>query len=118
MSLPVKARMDFAVDNFIDPAHVPFVHHGLFRQRHVPKLKEKEFTRLPQGFRCVCRNVTLPNTIVFRMLNPRRSPAMTTVDFLMPDIHTETFEVGKRWGAIRVVVTPVTEGTETGSGDH
>ncbi len=109
MSLPVKARMEFAVDNFIDPAHVPFVHHGIFRQRHVPRVKEKEFTRLAQGFRTVSTNVSLPNTIVFRVLNPRLAPAITTVDFLMPGIHLETFEVGTRWGAIMVVVTPLTE---------
>ncbi|MGH7254923.1 MAG: Rieske 2Fe-2S domain-containing protein [Nitrospirales bacterium] len=109
MSLSVKARMEFAVDNFIDPAHVPFVHHGLFRQKHVPKVKEKEFTRLAQGFRTVNENVKLPNTIVFRVLNPRLASAVTTVDFLMPGIHVETFEVGSRWGAIMVVVTPVTD---------
>ncbi len=109
MSLPVKARMDLAVDNFIDPAHVPYVHHGLFRQRHVPREKEKEFTRLPEGFRTVSNNVHLPNTIVFRVLNPRLTPARTTIDFLMPGIHVETFEVGTRWGAIMVVVTPIAE---------
>jgi phenylpropionate dioxygenase-like ring-hydroxylating dioxygenase large terminal subunit len=111
ISLPVKARMDLAVDNFIDAAHVPFVHHGLFRQRHVPKLKEKEYTRLPQGFRTTATNIRLPNTIVFRVLNPTLAPAKTTVDFLMPGIHTETFEVGSRWGAIMVVVTPLTDKT-------
>ncbi|HJU06182.1 MAG TPA: hypothetical protein VJ692_13620 [Nitrospiraceae bacterium] len=109
LSLPVKARMDLAVDNFIDAAHVPFVHHGLFRQRHVPKLKEKEYTRLAQGFRTVAHNIRLPNTIVFRLLNPTLAPAKTTVDFVMPGIHTETFEVGSRWGAIMVVVTPLTD---------
>ncbi len=111
ISLPVNARMDLAVDNFIDPAHVPFVHHGIFRQRHVPKLKEKEFTRLDLGFRTVNHRAVLPNTIVFRMLTPRLAPAKTTIDFLMPGIHVETFEVGARWGAIMVVVTPLTETT-------
>ena len=109
MSMPVKARMEFAVDNFIDPAHVPFVHSGIFRQRHVPRLKEKEFTQLPQGFRTVSSNVLLPNTFVFRVLTPTLAPAKTTVDFLMPGIHLETFEVGARWGAIMVVITPLTE---------
>jgi phenylpropionate dioxygenase-like ring-hydroxylating dioxygenase large terminal subunit len=111
VSLPVNARMDLAVDNFIDPAHVPFIHHGIFRQRHVPKLKEKEFTRLDLGFRTVNHRAVLPNTIVFRMLTPRLAPAKTTIDFLMPGIHVETFEVGARWGAIMVVVTPLTETT-------
>ena len=111
MSLPVKARMDLAVDNFIDAAHVPFVHHGLFRQRHAPKLKEKDYTRLAQGFRTVSEDVHLPNTIVFRVLNPALAPARTTVDFLMPGIHTETFEIGARWGAIMVVITPLTDKT-------
>ena len=111
MSMPVKARMDLAVDNVIDAAHVPFVHHGLFRQRHVPKLKEKEYTRLAQGFRTVAENIRLPNTIVFRVLNPTLAPAKTTVDFVMPGIHTETFEVGARWGAIMVVLTPLTDAT-------
>ena len=109
MSMPVKSRMEFAVDNFIDPAHVPFVHPGIFRQQHVPRQKEKEFTRLPQGFRTVSTNVLLPNTIVFRVLTPTLAPAKTTVDFLMPGIHLETFEVGARWGAIMVVVTPLSE---------
>lgn len=109
MSMPVKSRMEFAVDNFIDPAHVPFVHAGIFRQRKARRLKEKEFIRLPQGFRTVSTNVLLPNTIVFRAVTPTLAPAKTTVDFLMPGIHLETFEVGTRWGAIMVVVTPLTE---------
>jgi len=109
ISLPVKARMELAVDNFIDPAHVPYVHHRLFRQRHVPREKTKEFTRLPEGFRTVSSDVQLPNTIVFRVLNPRLAPARTTIDFMMPGIHVETFEVGSRWGAIMVVVTPIGE---------
>ncbi|MGH7165443.1 MAG: hypothetical protein ACREIS_07975, partial [Nitrospiraceae bacterium] len=83
------------------------VHHRLFRQRHVPRKKEKEFTRLPEGFRTVSSNVLLPDTIVFRVLNPRLTPARTTVDFLMPGIHVETFEVGARGGAIMVVVTTI-----------
>lgn len=111
MSVPLNARMDLAVDNFIDPAHVPYVHHGLFRQRHVPRLKEKEFTRIESGFRTVNSRALLPNTIVFRLLTPRLAPARTTIDFMMPGIHQETFEVGSRWGAIMVVVTPLTEVT-------
>ncbi len=109
MSLTANARMDLAVDNFIDPAHVPYIHNGIFRQRHVPRLKEKEFTRLPLGFRTVSIKTTLPNTIVFRVLNPTMAPAQATVDFLLPGIHIETFQVGSRWGAIRVVVTPLTD---------
>src|SRR5205085_8183860 len=35
--------------------------------------------------------------------------ARTLVDFVMPGIHIETFEVGARWGAIMVVVTPIDE---------
>ena len=101
--------MDLAVDNFIDPAHVPFIHHGIFRSRHQPRRKEKEFTRLPLGFRTVSRNVALPNTLMFKLVDPSSSPAVTTVDFLMPGIHIETFEMGRRWGAIMVVVTPLTE---------
>jgi hypothetical protein len=42
-------------------------------------------------------------------VTPTLAPAKTTVDFLMPGIHLETFEVGARWGAIMVVVTPLTE---------
>lgn len=109
MSLSVQARMELAVDNFIDPAHVPFVHHGLFRLRHEPKVKEKEFTRLPQGFRTVSKNLSLPQTIVFYLLSPSRRPVTAVVDFVMPGVHLETFEVGSRWGAIMVVVTPIAE---------
>jgi phenylpropionate dioxygenase-like ring-hydroxylating dioxygenase large terminal subunit len=108
-SLEVQAPMDLAVDNFIDPAHVPFIHHGIFRQRHRPRLKHKEFVRTPQGFRTVARNVTLPKTFMFWLLNPQGAPAVTTVDFIMPGIHVETFEMGRRWAAIMVIVTPLTD---------
>lgn len=111
LSLPLNARMDLAVDNFIDAAHVPFVHHGIFRQRHIPRLKEKEYTRLGQGFRSVTHQVRLPNTLLFRILTPSLAPTKTTIDFLMPGIHLETFDVGPRWGAIMVVVTPLTDTT-------
>ncbi|MBI4401961.1 MAG: aromatic ring-hydroxylating dioxygenase subunit alpha [Nitrospirae bacterium] len=108
VSVPVKVRMDFAVDSLVDPAHVPFVHNRFFRQQHVAKLKEKEFTRLPLGFRTVSNNVKFPNTFVFRALTPGLALARTTVDFLLPGIHLETLEVGKRFGSIMLIATPLT----------
>ena len=111
VSVSVKVRIDLAVDSLVDPAHVPFVHNKFFRERHVSKMKEKHFTRLPLGFRTVSENIRLPNTFIFRALTPRLARARTTVDFLLPGIHLETLEVGKRVGSIMLIATPLT--TET-----
>jgi len=111
VSVPVKVSIDLAVDSLVDPAHVPFVHNRFFRQRHVARMKEKEFTRLPLGFRTVSENIRLPDTFIFRALTPGLGRARTTVDFLLPGIHLETLEVGKRFGSVMLIATPLT--TET-----
>jgi phenylpropionate dioxygenase-like ring-hydroxylating dioxygenase large terminal subunit len=111
VSVSVKVRIDLAVDSLVDPAHVPFVHNKFFRERHVTRMKEKHFTRLPLGFRTVSDNIQLPNTIVFRALTPGLSRAKTTVDFLLPGVHLETLEVGKRLGSIMLIATPLTKET-------
>lgn len=111
MSVSVKVRFDFAVDSLVDPAHVPWVHNRFFRQKRVVRLKEKEFTRLPLGFRTVSENVELPNTFVFRALTPGLARARSAVEFVLPGIHFETHEVGTRFASVMLVATPLT--TET-----
>lgn len=110
-SVCVNARMDFVVDSLVDPAHVPFVHNRFFRQKRVAKLKEKEFTRLPLGFRTVSENTQLPNTFVFRILGAGAKQATTSVDFFLPGIHLETLQVGQRFGSIMLIATPLTPET-------
>jgi phenylpropionate dioxygenase-like ring-hydroxylating dioxygenase large terminal subunit len=66
-----KVRWDFAVENLMDPAHVPFVHNNYFRRREAAKRKEKVFTRPPLGFCTVSQNVLLPNTFIFHAFSPR-----------------------------------------------
>jgi phenylpropionate dioxygenase-like ring-hydroxylating dioxygenase large terminal subunit len=104
----VNARWDFAVDSLADPAHVPFVHHRYFRQRRAPQPKTKDFTRLPLGFRTVSRNVLLPDTFIFRFLSPKLGVATTTVDFVLPGIHFEKWEVGNRFASVMLIATPLT----------
>jgi phenylpropionate dioxygenase-like ring-hydroxylating dioxygenase large terminal subunit len=107
----VKARWDFAVDSLTDPAHVPFVHNKYFRQQQVAKKKEKIFTQLPFGFRTVSHNVLLPDTFIFRLLSPNLGSATTTVDFVLPGIHFEKWEMGGRFASVMLIATPLTETT-------
>lgn len=109
MSAEVKVRWDFAVDSLMDPAHVPFVHNKYFRQQQAPRQKEKVFTRLPLGFRTVSRNVLLPDTFIFRALSPGLGSATATVDFTLPGIHLERWEIGKRFASVMLIATPVSD---------
>ncbi len=107
-SAEAKVRWDFAVDSLMDPAHVPFVHNKYFRRREAAREKEKVFTRLPLGFRTVSHNVLLPDTFIFRALSPGLGAATTTVDFVLPGIHLEQWEIGKRFASVMLVATPLT----------
>ncbi|MGZ8381000.1 MAG: Rieske 2Fe-2S domain-containing protein [Nitrospira sp.] len=108
-SAEANVRWDFAVDSLMDPAHVPFVHNNYFRRREAAKKKEKVFTRLPLGFRTISQNVVLPDTFIFRALSPRLGSATTTVDFVLPGIHLERWEIGKRFASVMLVATPLTD---------
>lgn len=108
-SAEAKVRWDFAVDSLMDPAHVPFVHNKYFRRREAARKKEKVFTRLPMGFRTVSHNVLLPDTFIFRALSPGLGSATTTVDFVMPGIHLEQWEIGQRFASVMLVATPLTD---------
>ena len=108
-SAEANVRWDFAVDSLMDPAHVPFVHHNYFRRREAAKKKEKVFTRLPLGFRTISQNVVLPDTFIFRALSPRLGSATTTVDFVLPGIHLERWEIGTRFASVMLVATPLTD---------
>ncbi|MBH0179940.1 MAG: aromatic ring-hydroxylating dioxygenase subunit alpha, partial [Nitrospira sp.] len=98
-SAEAKVRWDFAVDSLMDPAHVPFVHHNYFRRREAARKKDKVFTRLPLGFRTISQNVLLPDTFIFRALSLRLGSATTTVDFVLPGIHSERWEIGARFAS-------------------
>ncbi|MBK9306913.1 MAG: aromatic ring-hydroxylating dioxygenase subunit alpha [Nitrospira sp.] len=108
-SAQAKVRWDFAVDSLMDPAHVPFVHNNYFRRREAAREKEKVFTRLPLGFRTVSQNVLLPDTFIFRALSLRLGSATTTVDFVLPGIHFERWEIGTRFASVMLVATPLTD---------
>jgi phenylpropionate dioxygenase-like ring-hydroxylating dioxygenase large terminal subunit len=107
-SVLTRVNQDLAVDSLVDPAHVPFIHNRFFRQQAVRRVKEKEFTRLPLGFRTVSELHSLPKTWLYRLLTPRLGPARVTVDFFLPGIHLESFEVGKRFFSIMLIATPIT----------
>ncbi|MBH0183509.1 MAG: aromatic ring-hydroxylating dioxygenase subunit alpha [Nitrospira sp.] len=108
-SAEAKVRWDFAVDSLMDPAHVPFVHHNYFRRREAARKKDKVFTRLPLGFRTISQNVLLPDTFIFRALSLRLGSATTTVDFVLPGIHSERWEIGARFASVMLVATPLTD---------
>jgi len=108
-SAQAKVRWDFAVDSLMDPAHVPFVHNNYFRRREAAREKKKVFTRLPLGFRTISQNVLLPDTFIFRALSPRLGSATTTVDFVLPGIHLERWDIGDRFAAVMLVATPLTD---------
>ncbi|HET7440141.1 MAG TPA: Rieske 2Fe-2S domain-containing protein [Terriglobales bacterium] len=114
LSAYLTAEMPVSVDHGIiglmDPAHGPFVHQAWWwRTRHSIHEKQKNFEPIPYGFR-MSAHTPSANSAPYKLLRlyADATEITTTIDFILPNLRSETIRAGKYWFASLTTVTPIT----------
>lgn len=114
LSAYLTAEMPVSVDHGIiglmDPAHGPFVHQAWWwRSRHSIHEKQKNFEPIPYGFR-MSAHTPSSNSAPYKLLRmyAEANEITTTIDFMLPNLRSETIRAGKFWFASLTTVTPIT----------
>ena len=110
----LQAEMPVSIDHGIiglmDPAHGPFVHQAWWwRTRHSIHEKKKNFEPIPNGFR-MSAHTPSSNSAPYKLLRlyADADSITTTIDFVLPNMRTETIRAGKFWFSSLTTVTPIT----------
>ena len=110
----LQAEMPVSIDHGIiglmDPAHGPFVHQAWWwRSRHSIHEKTKNFEPIPNGFR-MSAHTPSSNSAPYKLLRlyADADSITTTIDFVLPNIRTETIRAGRYWFSSLTTVTPIT----------
>ncbi|SPF31325.1 Rieske 2Fe-2S domain protein [Candidatus Sulfotelmatobacter kueseliae] len=110
----LQAEMPVSIDHGIiglmDPAHGPFVHQAWWwRSRHSIHEKKKNFEPIPNGFR-MSAHTPSSNSAPYKLLRlcADADAITTTIDFVLPNVRTETIRAGKYWFSSLTTVTPIT----------
>ena len=110
----LQAEMPVSIDHGIiglmDPAHGPFVHQAWWwRTQHSIHEKQKNFEPIPNGFR-MSAHTPSSNSAPYKLLRlyADADSITTTIDFVLPNIRTETIRAGKYWFSSLTTVTPIT----------
>src|SRR5579863_10052348 len=110
----LQAEMPVSIDHGIiglmDPAHGPFVHQAWWwRSQHSIHEKKKNFEPIPNGFRMAAHTPS-SNSAPYKLLRlyADADSITTTIDFVLPNIRTETIRAGKYWFSSLTTVTPIT----------
>jgi phenylpropionate dioxygenase-like ring-hydroxylating dioxygenase large terminal subunit len=110
----LQAEMPVSIDHGIiglmDPAHGPFVHQAWWwRSQHSIHEKHKNFEPIPNGFR-MSAHTPSSNSAPYKLLRlyADADSITTTIDFVLPNIRTETIRAGKYWFSSLTTVTPIT----------
>ena len=110
----LQAEMPVSIDHGIiglmDPAHGPFVHQAWWwRSQHSIHEKQKNFEPIPNGFR-MSAHTPSSNSAPYKLLRlyADADSINTTIDFVLPNIRTETIRAGKYWFSSLTTVTPIT----------
>ena len=113
MSAYLSAEMPVSVDHGIiglmDPAHGPFVHQAWWwRSRHSIHEKQKNFEPIPYGFR-MSAHTPSSNSAPYKLLRlyANATAITTTIDFVLPNLRSETIRAGKYWFSSLTTVTPI-----------
>jgi phenylpropionate dioxygenase-like ring-hydroxylating dioxygenase large terminal subunit len=109
----LQAEMPVSIDHGIiglmDPAHGPFVHRAWWwrTQRSIHE-KKKNFEPIPNGFR-MSAHTPSSNSAPYKLLRlyVDADSITTTIDFVLPNIRTETIRAGKYWFSSLTTVTPI-----------
>jgi phenylpropionate dioxygenase-like ring-hydroxylating dioxygenase large terminal subunit len=110
----LQAEMPVSIDHGIiglmDPAHGPFVHQAWWwRSQHSIHEKHKNFEPIPNGFRMSAHKPS-SNSAPYKLLRlfADADSVTTTIDFVLPNLRTETIRAGKYWFSSLTTVTPIT----------
>jgi phenylpropionate dioxygenase-like ring-hydroxylating dioxygenase large terminal subunit len=109
----LQAEMPVSIDHGIiglmDPAHGPFVHQAWWwRTQHSIHEKKKNFEPIPNGFR-MSAHTPSSNSAPYKLLRlyADADSITTTIDFVLPNIRSETIRAGKYWFSSLTTVTPI-----------
>ena len=105
--MPVS--IDHGIIGLMDPAHGPFVHQAWWwRTRHSIHEKQKNFEPIPNGFR-MSAHTPSSNSAPYKLLRlyADADSITTTIDFVLPNLRTETIRAGKYWFSSLTTVTPI-----------
>jgi len=110
LTADLPCNVDHGIIGLMDPAHGPFVHQAWWwRARHSIHEKEKGFEPIPYGFRMSAHRPS-SNSAPYKLLRmyADADAITTTIDFVLPNLRTETIRAGKYWYSSLTTVTPIT----------
>ena len=110
LSAEMPVSVDHGIIGLMDPAHGPFVHQAWWwRSRHSIHEKQKDFEPIPYGFR-MSAHTPSSNSAPYKLLRlyANATAITTTIDFVLPNLRTETIRAGKYWFSSLTTVTPIT----------
>jgi phenylpropionate dioxygenase-like ring-hydroxylating dioxygenase large terminal subunit len=110
LSADLPCNVDHGIIGLMDPAHGPFVHQAWWwRTRHSIHEKQKQFEPIPSGFR-MSAHTPSSNSAPYRLLRlyADADSITTTIDFVLPNLRSETIKAGKYWFSSLTTVTPIT----------
>jgi phenylpropionate dioxygenase-like ring-hydroxylating dioxygenase large terminal subunit len=110
LSAEMPVNVDHGIIGLMDPAHGPFVHQAWWwRSRHSIHEKQKVFEPIPNGFR-MSAHTPSSNSAPYKLLRlyAEADSITTTIDFVLPNLRSETIRAGKYWFSSLTTVTPIT----------
>jgi phenylpropionate dioxygenase-like ring-hydroxylating dioxygenase large terminal subunit len=110
LTAEMPVSVDHGIIGLMDPAHGPFVHQAWWwRTQHSIHEKRKNFEPIRNGFR-MSAHTPSSNSAPYKLLRlyADADSITTTIDFVLPNIRTETIRAGKYWFSSLTTVTPIT----------
>jgi phenylpropionate dioxygenase-like ring-hydroxylating dioxygenase large terminal subunit len=110
LTADMPVSVDHGIIGLMDPAHGPFVHQAWWwRSRHSIHEKQKPFEPIPYGFR-MSAHTPSSNSAPYKLLRlyADADSITTTIDFILPNLRSETIRAGKYWFSSLTTVTPIT----------
>lgn len=110
LTAEMPVNVDHGIIGLMDPAHGPFVHQAWWwRSRHSIHEKQKAFEPIPNGFR-MSAHTPSSNSAPYKLLRlyADAEAITTTIDFVLPNLRSETIRAGKYWFSSLTTVTPIT----------
>jgi phenylpropionate dioxygenase-like ring-hydroxylating dioxygenase large terminal subunit len=110
LTAEMPVNVDHGIIGLMDPAHGPFVHQAWWwRSQHSIHEKTKNFEPIPGGFRMSAHKPS-SNSAPYKLLRlyADAEAITTTIDFVLPNLRSETIRAGKYWFSSLTTVTPIT----------
>lgn len=110
LTADLPCTVDHGIIGLMDPAHGPFVHQAWWwRKRESIHEKQKNFEPIPNGFR-MSAHTPSSNSAPYKLLRlyADADSITTTIDFVLPNMRSETIQAGKYWFSSLTTVTPIT----------